>query len=349
MRERFIVCDEFEGHRFDAVLTHFLKPLSRSQIKPLIEEGNALLDNQPSSPKTKVRIGQELSADITAILSSRTIEDLPEDIPLNIVFSDENLLVINKPVGLVVHPGSGQAKGTLLNALLHYDAQLSQLPRAGIVHRLDKMTSGLMVVARDENARIFLIDQLKEHKVRRVYKALVRGNPISGGSVDKPIGRHPKARKKMAVRVTGGKRAVTHYRILQRFKGYTLIEATLETGRTHQIRVHMAHLGFPIVGDAVYARRMALPAGLTEQTISAVLGFKRQALHASKLELQHPITGKKKLWKAALPEDMQDLVSAMTTAGDTYINNHDFFESSAYFDSFEENQDSEVFDEDEEV
>ena len=312
MSDPIIVTQELAGLRCDLAFAQCFPELSRNRIRKLIDAQQAWIDQQSCTPKTKVMRGQVLSIDPEALKPSTILHDEPEPIDLNIIYEDEDLLVINKPIGLVVHPGAGQSSGTLLNALLHHKAEQSQLARAGIVHRLDKMTSGLMVVAKTEHSQTSLINQLKTHSVQRIYYALVRGEPISGGTIDADIGRHPKDRKKMSVRVKGGKRAVTHYRILQRFRGYTLLEVRLETGRTHQIRVHLAHKGYPIVGDPIYAGRQALPAKLDEQTREAVLALPHQALHAYKLKCQHPTKNRPIQWKASLPDYFKTLLDYMT-------------------------------------
>ena len=312
MEQQFSVEKEYAGQRFDVALTELLQTFSRSRIKRLIEDGHALLDGKVATAKTKLRQGQHIVLHKVTLTDHEAIEDHAQDIPLNVVYEDEQLIVINKPPDLVVHPGAGQPNGTLVNALLHYREQQQILPRAGIVHRLDKMTSGLLVIAKDEVTRQYLIHALKRHEVQRIYHALVRGNPISGATIEARIGRHPKQRKKMAVLVTGGKPATTHYRIMKRFVGYTQIEAKLETGRTHQIRVHMAYKGFPVVGDQVYSGRMALPKGINTHTTEAVLQFKRQALHAAKLGLIHPIKKRPISWRAPHPNDLKMLIANMT-------------------------------------
>jgi len=234
-----------------------------------------------------------------------SLPDAPEDIPLDVVFEDEQILVINKPAGLVVHPGSGNRTGTLLNALLGRDAAFASLPRAGIVHRLDKETSGLMVVARTLTAQTDLVRQLQARTVKRHYAAVVVGAPPASGTVDEPIDRHPTQRTKMAV-VKGGREARTHFRRIAQFSGAACIECVLETGRTHQIRVHMAHLGFPLVGDPVYGNRRRQPA--------CTAGFPRQALHAFQLGLLHPGSGAPMLWQVPLPQDMQDLLDNLRSS-----------------------------------
>ena len=236
----------------------------------------------------------------------------PEDIELDIRYEDADLLVINKPAGLVVHPGAGQAAGTLQNALLHYDAKLAEIPRAGIVHRLDKDTSGVMVVARSLRAHTGLVAALQARDVHRQYEAVILGALIAGGSVDAAIGRHPRDRLKQAiVEEPAGKPALTHYRVRERFRAHTLVECRLETGRTHQIRVHMAHVKHPLVGDATYGHGLKLPKGATNELVEALRGFRRQALHAEKLEFAHPVGGDLVSVSVERPADLEGLVRAL--------------------------------------
>tara|TARA_Y100000588_G_C14140580_1_gene875878 strand:- start:558 stop:1355 length:798 start_codon:yes stop_codon:yes gene_type:complete len=233
-----------------------------------------------------------------------------EPISLDIVYEDEHLLVINKPAGLVVHPAAGHSDGTLVNALLNYAPEVENLPRAGIVHRLDKDTSGIMVVARSLIAHTSLVDQLQTRTMGREYEAVVVGALTGGATVDAPIGRHPQDRKRMAV-VSSGKPAVTHYRLLERFAAHTLVRCKLESGRTHQIRVHMAHVRHPLVGDPAYGGRLRLPKGTTEELRDVLAAFTRQALHARQLTLEHPETGEILSWEVPLPEDMVHLIEAL--------------------------------------
>jgi 23S rRNA pseudouridine1911/1915/1917 synthase len=289
------------GLRFDAALAKMLPEHSRSRLQDWIRDGRVsvagrvLLDT-----KHKLAGGEEIV--VEPVANPATLADAPEEIPLDIVFEDEQLIVINKPAGLVVHPGSGNWSGTLLNALLAHDQSLAGLPRAGIVHRLDKETSGLMVVARTLIAQTDLVRQLQEHTVKRHYAALVLGKPNQVGFVDAPIGRHPTQRVKMAV-VDNGKPARTHYRVIKQFARCTQVECVLETGRTHQIRVHMAHIGHPLVGDPVY--------GPKRQTILAAATFTRQALHAFRLGLVHPYSHQPVQWEVPLAEDLQALIAAV--------------------------------------
>ena len=295
---------EFQGKRLDATVSQLLKQYSRNLIKQWILEGKLLLNGKAAKPKDPVSENDEII--IEATLESQ-ISNPAQSLPLEIVFEDEQLLVINKPPGLVVHPGAGNQDHTLLNALLHYDPALEYLPRAGIVHRLDKETSGLMVIAKTLETHTYLIDLMQHHEVKRTYEAVIWGPCISGATIDAPMGRHPKQRIRMAV-VNGGKPAVTHFRLIERFREHTHVRVMLETGRTHQIRVHMAHIRHPVVGDPVYGGRFKLPPKATEELIAELRGFKRQALHAAELTLEHPITHEQMTWKAPLPQDIQNLL-----------------------------------------
>lgn len=296
--------------RFDQALAKLLPEYSRSRLQDWIEQGQATLGGATVSVKQKVWGGEEIAVQPQAHPSEQPHQ--AEDIALDVLYEDDALMVINKHVGLVVHPGSGNWEGTLLNALLHHAPQLAEVPRAGIVHRLDKDTSGLMVVAKTLMAQTALVRQLQARSVKREYLALVWGEVRRDGTVDAPIGRHPTQRVKMAV-VEGGKPAVTHYHVEECFpaastgsgRGCTLVRCRLETGRTHQIRVHMAHIGHPLVGDSVYlkgAQRCA------PQLRELLHGFPRQALHATRLALRHPVSGELVEWHAPLPQDFERLL-----------------------------------------
>jgi 23S rRNA pseudouridine1911/1915/1917 synthase len=298
------------GQRFDQVAAELFPDFSRSRLQSWIRDGQLTLDGRVAKPNAKVIGGEVL--DLNAELEAQGTWE-PEPIDLNIVYEDDHLLVINKPAGLVVHPAAGNYTGTLLNALLNHVPDLINLPRAGIVHRLDKETTGLMVVAKTLQAHGDLVEQLAERSVSREYEAVAVGAMTGGGTVDAPMGRHPTQRKLMAVLSQGGKRAVTHYRVLTRFPHHTHIRVKLETGRTHQIRVHMAHIGFPLVGDATYGKRFKIPKGATEELIETLKAFPRQALHAANLGLEHPATGEYCEWSAPLPADMQALLVALKT------------------------------------
>jgi 23S rRNA pseudouridine1911/1915/1917 synthase len=301
------VPDAAAGRRFDAVLAELFPDFSRSRLAAWIKSGDARLDGREVRPRDPVRGGETVTLQVQ--LDVQTHSE-PEDIALDVLYEDEHVFVINKPAGLVVHPGAGNPAGTLVNALLHRDPSLNVLPRAGIVHRLDKDTSGVMVVARTLPAHTALIEQLSSRDVHRQYLAVVVGSLVSGGTANAPIDRHPRDRIRMAVR-EDGRDAVTHYRLRERFRAHTLLECRLETGRTHQIRVHMAHLKHPIVGDPLYGGPLKLPRGATEELIATLRGFKRQALHAETLEFAHPVTGEPVRCTAPVPDDLVQLVRAL--------------------------------------
>lgn len=303
-----IVPPELAGLRLDQAAAQLFSDYSRERLKQWIHEGALTINGVSGKPKERVLGGEALNVAVT--LQDETVA-LAEDIPLDIVHEDEHLMVINKPRGLVVHPGAGNAHGTLMNALLHHNPLQAQLPRAGIVHRLDRDTSGLMVVAKNLTAHSSLVAQLADKRVYREYEAVAYGNMTAGGTVDAPIDRHPHDRVRMAV-VPGGRAAVTHYRILQRFPNHSHIRVQLETGRTHQIRVHMAHIGFPLVGDPVYAR-LRFPKGASPELLDTLRLFTRQALHARRLGLVHPGTGESTMWESPLPEDFLHLLQALKT------------------------------------
>ena len=300
--------DSAIGRRLDQVLAELLPEYSRSRLGAWIKSGDVLLDGEVVAPRHIVRGGEwaELRAEPVAQVTMA-----PQPIDLDVRYADADILIINKPAGLVVHPGAGQPDGTLLNALLHYDANLVELPRAGIVHRLDKDTSGVMVVARSLRAHTALIAKLQAREIHRQYAAVVYGAMIAGGSVDAPIGRSPRDRLRQAV-VTepAGKPAVTHYRVRERFRAHTLIECRLETGRTHQIRVHMAHVRHPLLGDPTYSS-LKLPKGASPEFIEILRGFRRQALHAEKLEFTHPVSAEIVSVVAEMPADMTALIEAL--------------------------------------
>ncbi len=294
------------GKRLDQVLALLLPEYSRSRLQQWIKKGHILVDGQQCKPKTKVMGNETL---IVTIEEEQQGEWQAENIPLDIIFEDDTLLLINKPVGLVVHPAVGNHSGTLLNALLYHCPELINVPRAGIVHRLDKDTSGLLVVAKTLKAHTYLVKQLQKRAFDREYEAIVMGEMIGGGTVDEAIGRHPVHRVKMAVmkNPANGKEAITHYRIKQRYRSYTRLQVKLETGRTHQIRVHLAYLSFPIVGDQVYAGRLRLPPNCTPELTQFLNNYKHQALHARKLGLKHPKTKQWLEWSVPVPEDMKQL------------------------------------------
>jgi len=297
------------GRRFDQVLAELFPDFSRSRLTEWIKSGDALLGGRVVKPKEAVRGGEAV-----ALMARAEIETdaLPEDIALEVLHRDADVLVVNKPAGLVVHPGAGNPRGTMVNALLHLDASLAALPRAGIVHRLDKDTSGLMVVAASQRAHTSLVEQLSGREVHRQYVAVVQGTMVAGSTVNAPIGRHPTDRVRMAVVKEGqGRDAITHYRVREKFRAHTLVECRLETGRTHQIRVHMAHARKPIVGDPLYGGAFRQPKGATEELAARLHGFRRQALHAEKLSFVHPGSGETMTFEAPMPADMQALVRAL--------------------------------------
>ena len=298
---------ELDGKRLDQAMAVLFQDFSRSRLQQWIREGQVQVDSQVMRPKDKVYAGQQVTLQATLAPEG---DWEAQDIPLPIVYEDAHLLVINKPAGLVVHPAAGNASGTMLNALLHHAPQLENLPRAGIVHRLDKETSGLLVVAKDLTTHKELVAQLQAREFEREYQAIVVGVMTAGGTVDAPLGRHPVQRKRMAV-VERGKPAVTHYRVLERFRAHSLIRVNLETGRTHQIRVHMAYVHYPLVGDPVYGGRLKLPRGCTSELAEALRQFRRQALHAARLGIVHPHTGEHLTWQAPLPADMQALLETL--------------------------------------
>jgi 23S rRNA pseudouridine1911/1915/1917 synthase len=299
---------ELAGQRLDVALAQLLPEHSRTRIKGWIEAGQVLVGSLPCKPRDVVEVGFRVNVRMT--VDEPQTEVLGENIPLTILHEDKDVLVIDKPVGMVVHPGAGNPTHTLQNALLGFDPALASLPRAGIIHRLDKDTSGLLVVARNQKAHTSLTRQLMARTVSREYLAVCVGVMTSGGTVDEPIGRHRGDRLKMAIR-NDGRPAVTHYRILERFRGHSYLSVKLETGRTHQIRLHLSHIRYPIVGDQVYGGRFALPRGATPELIETLRGFKRQALHATLLAFDHPKTGKLLSLHSPVPADYAALLSAL--------------------------------------
>jgi 23S rRNA pseudouridine1911/1915/1917 synthase len=302
-----IIPERMSGNRLDASLSEMLPDHSRSKISAWIKSGDALINQKFFKPKDK-SCGNEIV--YLTFNQKQTNDWIAEKIPLNVVYEDEDIIVINKQSGLVTHPGAGNWTGTLANALLYYDSDLSKLDRAGIVHRLDKNTSGLMVIARNEKSQKYLVEQLQSHLVEREYSAIVYGHMIAGGTVDEPIGRDPRDRVKQAV-LTSGKEARTHYRAIDRFKSHTHVKAILETGRTHQIRVHLSYVGHSLIGDPMYGGRVRFPKKACEELKDALLNFKRQALHSKKLTLIHPISGESMSWKIPLPDDMAGLLEVL--------------------------------------
>ena len=295
------------GRRLDRVLAALLPAYSRARIQQWIKDGQVTIAGQVPRQRDKVSLGQIVEINVPEE------EEIPwqaEAIKLNIIFEDEHLIVTEKPAGLVVHPGAGNYSGTLLNGLLHHDPGLAKLARAGIVHRLDKNTSGLLVVARNEVARLSLIQQLQDHSLKREYLTVVQGTIIAGGEINQPIGRHYRDRTKMAI-TPSGKPALTSYRVSEKYRQHTLLRVNLSTGRTHQIRVHMAFIKHPVLGDPVYGGRLKLPKNITEDFRNILTGFKRQALHAQKLGLVHPKTAENMSWESPVPDDMKILINAL--------------------------------------
>ncbi len=299
---------EMAGMRLDQVLAELFSDYSRSKLQLWVKSGRVQVNGLSLKPKDKLDGGEIIVLDAEAEV---VITSEPEKIPLDIVFEDESLLIVNKPAGLVVHPAVGNWSGTLLNALLNHDANLESLPRAGIVHRIDKDTSGLLMIAKTLQAHNRLTQQLQERTIHREYLAITRGRMTSGGTVDEPVGRHPTDRKRYVVRESG-KFAVTHYRVVQRFTRHTLVQVKLETGRTHQIRVHLAHIRYPLLGDQVYGGRFQMPPSCGERLEKELRSFKRQALHAAKLGLLHPVSDEYYEWEQPMPEDMLRLLEALT-------------------------------------
>lgn len=295
------------GMRIDQVVALQWSEFSREKLKQWIKDGKLLVNGQQVKPKYLCKGDEILQLDVVLAVQN---QHLPEDIPLNIIYEDDDILVINKPVGLVVHPGAGNPTGTLLNALLHHHPKASELDRAGIVHRIDKDTSGLLVVAKNLEAQYALSKQLADKTVYRLYDLIVYGEVIAGGTIDKPIKRHPTDRVRMSVQ-PDGKPAVTHYHVKERFAQFTRLHAQLETGRTHQIRVHFSYLGYPLVGDAIYMQRKRVPAKISEQLKQMLNTFNRQALHAYQLGLVHPRTGEQMRFEAPLPEDFTALLEIL--------------------------------------
>ncbi|WP_439859689.1 23S rRNA pseudouridine(1911/1915/1917) synthase RluD [Pseudomonas sp. MBLB4136] len=309
------VPSELGGQRLDQVAAQLFAEHSRSRLSAWIKEGLLTVDGAPLRPRDIVHGG--------ALLELRAEQEaqgewLAQDIALDIVYEDDQLLVINKPAGLVVHPAAGHADGTLLNALLHHVPDIINVPRAGIVHRLDKDTTGLMVVAKTIQAQTQLVDQLQKRTVSRIYECIVIGVITAGGTIDAPIGRSSAQRQRMAV-TDGGKPAVSHYRVLERFRSHTHTRVKLETGRTHQIRVHMSHVGYPLVGDPVYAGRFRIPPAASPTLVQSLKEFPRQALHARFLELDHPVTGKRMKWESPLPDDLVWLLTLLRQDREAFI------------------------------
>ncbi len=298
---------ELSGKRFDVALAALCPEFSRSRLQSWIKAGDAQINGEQRRPRDPVAEGE--------LVTLRTgpeevVQWQPEAIPLNILYEDEAILFVDKVAGMVVHPAAGNWSGTLVNALLHHDPALAEVPRAGIVHRLDKDTSGVLVVAKTLEAHNHLVRQLQDRAMEREYQAICKGVMTAGGMVDEPIGRHRVDRKKMAV-TESGKSAVTHYRVIEKFRAHTHIRLQLETGRTHQIRVHMEHIRFALLGDPVYGHRLQIPKGSSESFAGALRNFKRQALHAARLGLEHPMTGEWIERESPLPADMVEVIEQL--------------------------------------
>lgn len=295
--------DEWAGERVDQALAKLFPDYSRSRLQTWLKDGQILVNGEIKRAKDKVLGGEQVHLEV--VLASENSWQA-ENIPLNIVYEDEQLLVINKPAGMVVHPAAGNFNGTMLNALLHYAPELEAVPRAGIVHRLDKDTSGVLVVARTLTAQKLLVEQLQQRTFLREYDAIIRGSVTAGNTINQPIGRHPINRKRMAVNEKG-KPAITHYRVSERYRLHTKLTVKLETGRTHQIRVHMAYINHALLGDPVYGGRFKIPAASDEAFVESLKGFRRQALHARHLGLIHPATNEFIDWEVEVPQDMLDI------------------------------------------
>lgn len=301
------VPDELAGQRLDQALARMFPDYSRSRLKAWLLDGSVLVDGAPWRPRDRVQGGETV---VVTVQATAAVRAEPEAMRLDVIYEDDDLLVINKPAGLVVHPGAGNARGTLLNGLLAHAPQLESLPRAGIVHRLDKDTSGLLLVAKSIPAHTALVRELAERSISRQYLAICNGVLTGGGRIDAAIGRHPVDRTRMAVR-DNGRPAVTHYTVIARFRAHTYVNVVLETGRTHQIRVHFAWRGHPLLGDPVYGGRLALPAGASDALCAALRAFRRQALHAARLELSHPLAGQPLVFEVAPPADFLALLQTL--------------------------------------
>jgi 23S rRNA pseudouridine1911/1915/1917 synthase len=295
------------GQRLDLALARMFPEFSRTRLKDWISQGLVTVDGRDMRPRDVVAGGETV---VLRTQSAISVTSGPERIDLDIVYEDDDLLVLDKPPGLVVHPGAGNQRGTLMNGLLHRVPALRALPRAGIVHRLDKDTSGLLVVGKTLEAHTALVRQMSQREISRIYVAVCNGVLTAGGTVDAPIARHPVDRLRMSVR-SGGKPAITHYRVLERFFAHTYIKVQLESGRTHQIRVHLAHIKHPLLGDPGYGGRLAIPAGANAALQDMLRGFRRQALHALRLEFVQPVSGKPLAFEAPIPGDFAKLLEAL--------------------------------------
>lgn len=307
IQHKLSIEEQYSGFRLDMALSQMMPDYSRSRIQDWIKSGFITLNDKTVKPREKVYLGDRLTLDIPE--TTKTF-DPPQQIEFEVLFEDEHLFVINKPVGLVVHPAAGHQSGTLVNGLLFREPKLEQLPRAGIVHRLDKDTSGVMVVARSLQAHNALVEALQMRAVKREYIAIARGLITAGRTVDEPIARHPVDRKRMSIQESG-KHAITHFTVAERYRHHSLINVQLETGRTHQIRVHMAHIRYPLLGDQTYGGRFAIPAGVSDELEQVLRSFRRQALHARRLSFDHPVSGEALSFEAEIPSDMQYLIEVL--------------------------------------
>ena len=321
IQHRDTVPDSCLGKRFDQTLAEMFPDYSRSRLKEWILAGHVTVDDAVVDvPREKMFGGEQIAINTEV---EAEVRFKAQDLPLNIVYEDDDILVINKPAGFVVHPGAGNPDGTVLNALLHHCPQLDVVPRAGIVHRLDKDTTGLMVVAKTIAAQTNLVEALQAREITREYEAIANGIMTAGGVVDEPIGRHATKRTHMAVTFSG-RPSVTHYRVMEKFRLHTRLRLRLETGRTHQIRVHMAHITHPLVGDPVYGGRPRPPKNASEELREMLRQFKRQALHAAMLSLYHPITGEQMTWHADIPEDMVALGNTLRADTKSNLSDTDY-------------------------
>ncbi|MFW2078227.1 23S rRNA pseudouridine(1911/1915/1917) synthase RluD [Acinetobacter sp. ULE_I010] len=311
---QFQLDDSYLGLRIDQVAAIVWSDFSREKLKQWMKDGHLLVNGNTVKPKYKCEGNEMLTLEVE--LEVQTTAQ-PENIPLDIIYEDDDIMVINKPVGMVVHPGAGNPSGTLVNALLHHYPKSAELTRAGLVHRIDKDTSGLLVVAKNLEAQFSLSKQLAKKTVYRIYDLICYGTIIAGGKIDEPIKRHPVDRVKMAI-LPGGRDAVTHYNVKERFQHFTRVQAQLETGRTHQIRIHFTYIGFPLVGDPVYVSRVKVPAGASELLGTTLRSFKRQALHATKLGLTHPRSGEEMMFEAPWADDFIALLEILRSENKAY-------------------------------
>jgi len=309
--QELIVPRECHGQRVDAVLAQLMPAYSRSQLTSWLKQGKITVNHRLLKPKEKVNGGELIIFAVDpATLDNKVERCEPENIPLDIIYEDDSLMVINKPSGLIVHPGAGNPEHTLVNALLYHNPSMQHLPRAGIIHRLDKETTGLLVIAKTLSAHTSLIRQMQDRQIQRRYLTLVQGHIISSGEIDTFYGRHPRNRLKMAV-CDHGRQAVTHYSVNKHYHYFTLLDVQLLTGRTHQIRVHMAHINHPVVGDPLYSGRMKFPGAAGQELLTVLQQFKRQALHARTLAFLHPDTDEELSFEAPLPADFQLLLDSL--------------------------------------